>query len=96
MSSINKRNEVSVFIGIILISFVYVFFLIPNKLLLEGTFQTRINLMLTLIIGFFAMIEGYSTYKQWNDSENNRKSDLVREQLEKVFGPLRSQLAFND
>ena len=60
----------------------------PDTLITNPAFKTRTELFLTMTIGMFVVLEGYSTVLQLYD---NRKRNIIVDlgnELEKVYSPL--------
>ena len=88
------QNLLLALLGLILVYAVIVFVL-PGSIF-DAYISPRLALLMSFSIGLFAVVEALATYIQWIDSRLNRKSDLIREQLEKVYGPLYSNLTHKE
>jgi len=88
------RRERPFWFGILLIfivfSIIYGVTRIPVVLFAEPSFVAMIQLMLSLTIMLFAIVEGFSTYLQVVDNRNMRRFENLQEELEKSYGPLYS------
>jgi len=88
----NIQNLMIGVVGLILV-FGIIIFVIPD-IIFEKYFNQRLDLLMSFSIGLFVIIEAFATHRQWVDSKLSRKSDLIREQLEKAFGPLYANLSY--
>jgi len=73
---------------IIIIFFVFFFFVLGRFYGL--TLGDEINFFLSSVIAVFAFVEGFSTYLQVRLEKDRNRLQEVRDELEKVYGPLYS------
>src|SRR5271157_5402373 len=95
--------EIVMWVTISIIVFVVIIDLPEFLTILSGTtvtipflsnidFKDKLNAFLTFIIAIFTIMGSYSTYRQVEIAQGEAKVDDVRNELEKLYGPVYSVL----
>ena len=91
LTQVKNKYPFKLWTTIIIIEFISLLFLNVRELgLTDLTLAEKVNVFLTINLIIFALMEGYSTWKQTKQAEIRIKIEDSRNELENVYGPLYS------
>lgn len=85
LSNIQKFTIVSI---ALLLFTIVLFVIVPTSYFENDAITAKTELTLSVVIGIFAIVEGFSTALQYYTSINESKKDAMRYALENIYTPL--------
>jgi len=89
----NNNSNVLVY-SLVILYFILGISAIPDSWITQPSFKIKTDLFLTGVIGFFAIIEAWSTLQQTQDNRLLVSQSKLNRELEKVYGVLYSIILY--